>query len=798
MKKNKKSGIILITTLIFMTLTFMLAVMICKNGKESLFAGNRYADNEQAYLAAVSGIEFIKGQLYNNRSWDVDTATALTSDGILIQKEGKASTGYILTGYILTSPSGTVSNTNYDSKFEIFSKTNETNREYRSVNNLNNINNIPAKDTDPANNNKRIISAKTFYAYVKGTCGKTVRYAEALFVSNGPKALDGGSVINGKVEIRSKSGQKYNDDPFITIDNVNKNRNGKITSSDNLIFSTNGATLNPRMILTPTANKIEINSKNVAIGNFYGKETNANKDNITHIIYNENTAKNSDIQNLTYDSINESNLEPGTYAYINNLSAPTKSYWVYIDKTKNVTKKIDEAVDINEVLEDNNKIKFNKRKVNVTGNVKCSQGSLNFIVIDQKTNKYTKKATYTISNKNTIDFSIGKNGKIETSGDLSISGEIKGTGKIYCGGNLTMNAGSDLETMPLSGVAIYANGNITIKEAKNLSTNSKAIEEKLIDEALQKANEEGITLISSDDESDENTQELSGELLALLNNGSNTDSNEEVKPTEIVINGHTYDVTEKIQNYKIQEDTETVTISCDFNSDNYRLEIKDDCITVYINGTKYPEDIDINNIQTGSYKHDHDLTLSNKSSKPIDIEDHIANPNDGYKQDFLLKIDGHRIGIIDKIGSDTTKPYSQAYKTTNGKFLFSIKDYNTEEHTEQSQTDCTNYLCSNTNSTEINSTNSANKEVTIQEYVEKYYKENVGRTSIRGSIYSKTGDVTINGNGKKFNIRGAVIVADGNLSITNTSYVNLQYDPDYVPFFENQGILTTTIFESIF
>ena len=796
MKKNKKSGIILITTLIFLTLTFMLAVMICKNGKESLFAANRYADNEQAYLAAVSGIEFIKGQLYNNRAWDVDKATNLTSDGILIQKEGNASTGYILTGYILTSTSGTVSNTNYDSKFEIFSKTNETNREYRSVNNLDKTNNIPAKDTDnPANNNKREISAKTFYAYVKGTCGKTVRYAEALFVSNGPKALDGGSVINGKVEIRSKSGQKYNDAPFITIDNVNKNRNGKITSSDELIFSTNGATLNPRMILTPTANKIEINSKNVTIGNFYGKETNANKDNITHIIYNKNEEKNSNIQNLTYDSINESNLESGTYAYINNLSAPQKSYWLYTNKTKNVTKKIDEAVDINDVLEDNNSIKFNKRTVRVTGNVKCSDGSLNFIVIDQKTNKYTKKVKYTISNKNTIDFSIGKNGKIETSGDLSISGEIKGTGKIYCGGNLTMNAGSDLETMPLSGVAIYANGNITVKEAKNLSTNSKEIEEKLINEALEKANEEGITLISSEDESDENTQELSGELLALLNNGSNSDSNEEVKPTEIVINGHTYDVTEKIQNYKIQEDNDAniITFTHDSTNDEYKLLLEEDYFCVYKNNKKFGENIPISNIISRNYhKTIDDIT--------VDIEDYRAT-NDNYMTDCLLKIDGHKAGILDIANSgNTAKNYHKKYMHKSGKFIFSNEDYYTKNKPSTSQTEFSNFSYNTLSSidTEINSTNSDTKEVTIQEYVEKYYKENVGRTSIRGSIYSKKGNVNINGNGKKFNIKGAVIVANGNLSITNTSYVNLQYDPDYVPFFENQGILTTTIFESIF
>ena len=90
MKKNKKLGIILITTLIFMTLTFMLAVMICKNGKESLYAGNRYADNEQAYLAAVSGVEYIKGQLYANKDWEVNAPSKESNkkNGILIEKEG--------------------------------------------------------------------------------------------------------------------------------------------------------------------------------------------------------------------------------------------------------------------------------------------------------------------------------------------------------------------------------------------------------------------------------------------------------------------------------------------------------------------------------------------------------------------------------------------------------------------------------------------------------------------------------------------------------------------------------------
>ena len=159
MKKNNKSGIILITTLIFMSLTFMLAVMICKNGKESLFSGNRYAENEQAYLAAISGIEFIKGQLYKDKDWllseeNLTKYISVNSNTIKIEKEDDSIIGYIL----LDTTKGLVSDENYDSKFEIFLKNDSSKKEYKSINNLFNNRNINNDE------NKRYVPAKSFYA----------------------------------------------------------------------------------------------------------------------------------------------------------------------------------------------------------------------------------------------------------------------------------------------------------------------------------------------------------------------------------------------------------------------------------------------------------------------------------------------------------------------------------------------------------------------------------------------------------------------------------------------------------
>ena len=842
MKKNKKSGIILITTLIFMTLTFMLAVMICKNGKESLYAGNRYADNEQAYLAAVSGIEYIKGQLYANKNWEVNAPSKASNkkNGILIEKEGNT-----LTGYILTDASGTVSNTNYDSKFEIYSVNNTNNREYKTINNLSNSNiiypvvaNTPTGNSNP-NGSRREIPPKTFYAYVKGTCGKTVRYAEALLISNGPKALDGGNVINGTVKITSKSNENYNGNPFIIIDNVSNNKNGKITASDELIFSANG-TNNPRMILNPK-NNINIVSNGAEIGTFQREGINKPQlkgmvinNGSDHIIYNQNDLINEAVQNLPYnnETTNVTNLNSGTYVFVieeNQKDNTLKKYWRYSSKDeinetniKDIKKqcKKDQLKAIPDNIKENSNISFNNRTVNVKGNISCN-GNLNLIVIN-KVIKNNGKCNCNVSTNDTIDFSIGQAGTITTNGNFYVNGEITGTGKIYCSGNLTMNAGSELETIPQTGVAIYANDNIIVKEAKNLSLNSEEKEKEIIDKALDEAKEKGITLVSSpsdstsdDDDIDDsdtttdselNTDSTKTDTTGSTSASTNTNIDEETPlvPTEVIINGHTYDVTQKIPNAQPQEDIldkNAIIISCSFDGHNYRLKLKQDSISVYKDGVKYPHDITTEDIMTRYHNHD-------------DQNDRCIHVNDiqtgGYPSDRILKIDHHALGILDIVGRDgkTAKTYSKKYQHQNGTYIFSQYDYLGNLRTAS---DCTDFsidtvtsisekesTTSNTDASTSETDENKQEEVTIQSYVNKYYKENVGKTSIRGSIYSKEGNININGDEKDFNLIGALITGSGNLIISNVSHVNLKYDPNYVPFFEEQGILTTTIFESTF
>ena len=54
-----------------MTIFIMMSVAITHNGIDSLSGGKSYSDNEQAYMAALSGVELAKAELCENKKWGV-------------------------------------------------------------------------------------------------------------------------------------------------------------------------------------------------------------------------------------------------------------------------------------------------------------------------------------------------------------------------------------------------------------------------------------------------------------------------------------------------------------------------------------------------------------------------------------------------------------------------------------------------------------------------------------------------------------------------------------------------------
>lgn len=842
MNKNNKSGIILITTLIFMSLTFMLAVMICKNGKESLFSGNRYAENEQAYLAAISGIEFIKGQLYKDKDWllseeNLTKYISVNSNTIKIEKEDDSIIGYIL----LDTTKGLVSDENYDSKFEIFLKNDSSKKEYKSINNLFNNRNINNDE------NKRYVPAKSFYAYVKGTSGKTVRYAEALLISQGDKNLNAGNFINGNVKVNSINNNSatsykeiYNkESPFITINDKNKNKYGKITASGTLEF--NSGDNNPSIVLNSENNTI-VTSNGVTIGNFKnGNTIDGNDEDASHIQYDQYTEVNNDelknYSDSTIDNTVFSNLKSGTYVFVNDIDNSQNSKWIYLNNNGNDITNSIANIALKEQIPEENKItscegiEFVKKTIELTDQAKdpitidtrtvkitgkISSDFLNFIVVDK-----SNKKGYVLSDINTVDFSMKEDSIIKTTGDLYVNGEVTGSGKIYCGKNLTMNAGSQLETKTQSGVAVYAEGNVNIKEAKNLSYDSNKMENIILEEAVKEA-KENLNI------ADETEINLNGRNIVLEETITNSDTTKVFCSFERIKGKrghHWYDLSHHIK-YKVEIKDSSIYI---YENENpipiftrTFNEIKEQMYSYY-----YPEEYrqtgvlkiyndmdDPQKVNTSNYWY-YDRGIQTDRITIKDYNRHINNHgphkenDDNYMGDMTISIDGYLLGIIDinknKMDNyDKTENKFIAGKHINGQpdhILVSTGDYKGTKKMEHCFTD---FAGSNSiKENEQNYSNSTNNEIiaeTIQEYVDSYYKKQVGNTEIKGTIFSKQGTITIDGSGGKFNILGALITANsgGNLTINNASYVNMTYDPDYVPFFTNQGILTTTIFESVF
>ena len=66
---RKKRGIVLITTMLFVTVIVMIATLIATQGKMALQSGTISMQSEEAYMAALSGIDFVRGELKKDRSF---------------------------------------------------------------------------------------------------------------------------------------------------------------------------------------------------------------------------------------------------------------------------------------------------------------------------------------------------------------------------------------------------------------------------------------------------------------------------------------------------------------------------------------------------------------------------------------------------------------------------------------------------------------------------------------------------------------------------------------------------------
>ncbi len=835
MKKKKSNGMILITTMLFITIIVMIATLIAVQGKSALQNGNLSLQSEEAYLAALSGIEYVRGELRKNKNFGVSNLPESSPNiptsavnNLFVNYDGKNLTGYL--GYNSTN--------DYKSKFSVsFGNPNQTNNangnyqhtssdcKYLSVNNLNKANPTPK---NISNGIRRNVPAYSMYIVSKGVCGKCVRYAETFLTSDSSPSIDGGTTIGGEIKLNGTDGnysqgtasKNYTDrNSLLSVKHVNKNAIGKLTA-----FNHNGEANNNIFLQSKTSSNDIYDFLNLTTpvqfnGVVNGQTSFPKPNNNTYLeglwskitLNQGTTVDTADLQKLTYDEAkklvgattnNEENgtnnsnnntnsytLASGTYAYIrdpNRDDGGPEAYWKFINTTNLVTALTNldnnsaSVSNINSTIATggisfglhNSNVFFNmdappeSRTVNLFGNVH-SIGTLNFIMVE-KINSNTHKLL-----NSSVDFSVN-GGSLISDGDININGEVVGHGNLISNGDISFNAGSELEVDENQKVAVWARGDINIKQATNVS------------------NDRSIELITPTNENGESEELSQNELSEIVTGKIGDVVREEVGfvPDNLVFLAGDDIITDN--------DGALTNYFCQFtyNQSNYEFRYKQ---TSQVSGDKpvlvvLKDNTEVKNVWDNGFNNGNSIY----SDANIYVSVRMPEGGDEDYSDFniFLKSNGYYyyyktidIGNQNLVITDPNYvgvlPNEVATANRNKKYKTDIDSLTIQSNQ--------NYYVNNTNSDDslLDSLSTSSTNLLLDILVKN--------TSLRGTVYSATGKIDIDAGNKNFSILGALVTTKGDLNI-KAAHINLTYDPNYVPFFRdaNGGIETIVGFTSSF
>ena len=420
MQRKNRHGIVLITTMLFVTVIVMIATLIATQGKMALLSGTASMQSEEAYMAALSGIDFVRGELKKDKSFGTYSLSGYKkkvpnspASGFLVNYNNNDLIGYI----------GATSNNDYKSKFSVSFKDNsvanhggDTNYKhassackYLSVNNVNSTFQI---DKDMSKGVRRNVPPYSVYIVSKGVCGKSVRYVEAFVTSNGPSAVDNGTTIGGDINITSgvKDTSIYKDDNYLlNIYHVDDKYPGQINA-----FNSDGkCTKDVKLTAGNCSVENLLNLKNkVTINGKFDKSAITDTNHASNLSVSQtaiidtgnlNDLSMQDAKGNLDTTLSSFSLDPGSYVYLRDFSEDEmKAKWVYVNEkelgAKNASNTLINAIkneNFTDVLSNadiasNSAISFGKsdiagfqsRTITVNGNVNVTD-NVNFVVIDK-------------------------------------------------------------------------------------------------------------------------------------------------------------------------------------------------------------------------------------------------------------------------------------------------------------------------------------------------------------------------------------------------------------------------------
>ncbi len=485
-KKNK--GIILITIMILLTVIIMIVTLISMSAVANLKGGQKYSESEQAQYAALSGLEYVRAQVYQNPEWTPISKEPVTiydeSCGPLkvIEKEGAVEVLFgseegsqarsrFRIALIPPSPSGSI---NEQLIAEMNSKEEFKDINFLSCNNLSSTSEGTTFKRDPQTKEFKIyksnIPKNTIHIISQGICNKTVRYAEALISVEDIKEFKTSSVARGNIDInliganpsalisaKSQESTSLRAYGYLDIHSTAKNKNCFVnfnngyTSAQNIKicdFDSDGKQLKENIEkygvnIDTTDNALQHTDKMLEAGNKINWDNTAGS--------------------------RRANIDSGAYIY-----NTKEGQWYHCAAIQSdgetIALQANPTAIGNQLKTDN--MSFNGKEVRFSNANRCS-GSIFFGAVDN-INPYTnsgKAKTLSISKEERPNIIFGEGSSLEAdsgtdrlSPDIILQAKVSGSGKILSKGNICMQGGSFFDTRKNSGVSVYAQKNVHIIE----------------------------------------------------------------------------------------------------------------------------------------------------------------------------------------------------------------------------------------------------------------------------------------------------------------------------------------------
>ncbi len=491
MPSNKKTkGIFLITTMLILTIIIMIALLVTNSACNGLKLGNAYSEKEQAYYAAVSGIEYARARLYRDSGWmqfrkEIPNTSANigSTEPVKVYEENGIVTGYI---------GGDAKN--YRSKFTIafldireyekngkdyltaLSQKIPTGLTYVSCNNLFNLSQSETVRLDKNKNFEKYktVPENSIYIVVQGVANNSTQYAEAFIETTDIKDLGASSIARGDIEVSLKGSNstflvdtKSEDPPAIrSLENiaVSSTSGGK----NCFVLKNNG---------TAYASAIKVNDKLLSADNVgkYGINIDTDVEKTKTMLSSGNS--------LTWDSLSSENSEnlPGG-AYIYDCS---NNKWLFFDK-QNITLSESDVILRGNPSSPSTDGRYTFKPVEgtgtnpqllINGEVKASSNLVVAVVdsldslppledgkrLNTDSISQNKRAELFFSGSwPSLEVGPAKSTADTESSSLIVYGELTGQGKVYAKGDISFQGGSFFDTEKNSGVSVYAEENVRI------------------------------------------------------------------------------------------------------------------------------------------------------------------------------------------------------------------------------------------------------------------------------------------------------------------------------------------------